>query len=191
MRFRIAAAVAAMAMLALTACEKSGNDGTVTPTPAPTAAPLAQEVNSALPNWSKDAYGKYAGKISEPTDATVLATFAGTNDGNTLDNPHVYKPNTVGDGMQVRYTCNPTLLIGGRDYILFKVGVLDAAGNPDVLKFSEVPASQTSGSWFFNFDWVTTVDLKTGNPKPFLSVAGDCKWEVNTLTFPKQPAPGK
>jgi hypothetical protein len=190
MRFRIAAA-AAMVALALTACEKPKDDSAPAPAPAPTAAPLAQEVRAALPDWSGNAYGKYAGTLSKPTDAKVLATFTGTNAGNTLDNPRIYKPNTVGDGMQVRYTCNPTLLIGGRDYILFKVGVLDAAGNPHALQFSEVPASRTSDSWFFNFDWVSTVDLKTGNPKPYLSVIGDCKWEINILRFPKQPQPGQ
>ncbi len=189
MRFRIVAA-AVMAALALTACDKPKDDSAPAPSTTPTAAPLAQEVHIALPDWSGKAYGKYADSVSEPKDAVVLATYTGTNAGKPLDDPEIYKPNTVGNGMQVRYACNPTLLIGGRDYVLFKVGVLNANGNPDPLQFSEVPADQLSGSWFFNYDWTTTAGLKPGS-KPYISVIGDCQWEIHTLSFPKQPMPGQ
>ena len=184
--FAVAAvATAAVAAGTVAVVNSSGNSGSGNGTSASTGQHTT--LNVTLPDWSTDAPGAYKGEIKMPAEAKVIETLTGDNAGRPIDDPTVYKPKNSGNGMQVRFACTNTLLPDGVYYFSPKVGNLKDNGEPD--GYEDTPSDQTSGSFFFNWDWLSN---KIGQPgsKGFIDVYGNCKWEIRLLSFPPQPLPG-
>lgn len=179
----LAVATAAVAVGAYAATNHSdGSNSGTGGTPAGQHATLDVQ----LPAWSADAPGSYKGKVKMPAEAKVIETMTGDNAGKPIDEPTTYKLKDSGNGMQVRFACTKTLLPDGVYYFSPKIGTLDEAGAPDY--YEDAPSDQTSGSFFFNWDWLSN---KIGQPgsRGFISVYGNCKWEIHILAFPQQPLP--
>jgi len=189
MRLRLVLAGAAVVAVAATGVVyATSNSDKPSNTSAGQHAAATHKIDAELPAWSTDAPGAYKGQIKMPADAKVIETLTGDNAGKPLDQPTTYKLRNSGNGMQVRFACNKTLLPDGVYYFSPKIGTLDAQGSPDY--YEDAPSDATTGSFFFNWDWLSN---KIGQPgsKGFISPYGDCKWEIRILSFPQQPLPGE
>lgn len=148
------------------------------PTSEKTSSPAAQSSadTSGLPPWQTSAPGEYLNKIFEPSDATIIQTITGS--GTDINDPALYKPSNLGNGAQVRFACSGTHLKDDVNYFSMTVG-------RDLSNYEAVPADGISGSFFFNWDWLSIGDGVQG----IIYAWGDCKWQIRLLTFSPQPLP--
>ncbi len=188
-------ALAAVGTLLLAGCNStaSGTNSNATSTSAnsaaasaPAASPTSEKTSSpatqgnadtsGLPPWQTSAPGEYLGKIFEPSNSKIIQTITGS--GTDITDPVLYKPSNLGNGAQVRFACSSTLLKDGVHYFSMTVG-------RDLSNYEAVPADGTSGSFFFNWDWLSIGDGVQG----LIYAWGDCKWQIRLLTFSPQPLP--